>query len=334
MSTFEVSETFYTLGSNILFNWFGRSPKKSGLVGITIGVEGIALAYIPSRQSATQPVTEPFSSLKYIEFTPCENSPEAQLKALRGRVEALGLSGAPCNLVMASGQYQLLLVEAPNVPATELRDAMRFRVRDLISFPVDEAIIDAAPLPADAGRGGQSMAYVVAGRQSSLLPVIELVNNAGLFLQTIDIEEMALRNLAIHAAEEGRAVALVKLHPGGGVISLVREGFLYLARRFDLAYGGGLLDDLPEDNLALELQRSLDYFERQMGQAPPNCIYVCGENLSEDKLSAGLRQSLAVPLRLLPLADWVPEGVAEENLLQLCAPAIGGCFRVEVDNDA
>ncbi len=292
------------------------------------------MAYLPVSPSKNPSTTETFPSLRFVEFIPCENSPEAQLKALKARVEDLDLVGAPCNLVMASGQYQLLLVEAPKVPAAELRDAMRFRVRDLINFPVDEAIIDAAPLPADAGRGGQSMAYVVVCRQSSLVPVIDIIQNSGLFLQTIDIEEMALRNLSERVAEEGRAVALVKLHPGGGVVSLVREGFLYLARRFDLAYGGGLLDDLPEDSLALELQRSLDYFERQMGQAPPNCIYVCGENISEDKLTAGLRHSLAVPLRLLPLADWVAGEIAEENILQLCAVGIGGCLRAEVDADA
>lgn len=320
-------------GNVILFNWFKKTPKKPGLLGLALSPDGIALAYSLEPPAASDASATP--SLKIVEFIPCENKPEALLKALRAKVEALGLLGAPCNLVLATSEYQLLLAEAPNVPAAELREAIRWRVRDLINFPVDEAVIDATRLPADAGRGGQAMAYVVAIREARLVPVIDLINEAGLYLSAIDIEEMALRNLAELVAEPNRCVALVHIRPGGGVISMVREGSLYLARRFDLDYAGGLLDDLPEDQLALDLQRSLDYFERQMGQAPPSCIYLCGENITEDKITQGLRNSVAAPVKLLPLENWAPDALVEEaSLLQLCATAMGGALRAEDEADA
>ncbi len=252
-----------------------------------------------------------------------------QQKALSDRVQALGLAGVPCNLVLSAGDYQLLLAEAPKVPPEELTDAMRWRIRDLITYSIDEAIVDAAPLPADAGRGGQSMAFVVAMKQARIEPLVDLVNNAGLFLQTIDIEEMALRNLVQRLALEHRSIGIIKLRPGGGLVCMVRDGHLYLARRFDLPYNAGLLDDIPQEALALELQRSLDYFERQMGQTPPSSVYVGGENVSADKLTSVLRQSVAVPVTLLPLEAWFDSSVADENILQLCMSAIGGALREE-----
>src|SRR5690606_41109649 len=55
---------------------------------------------------------------------------------------------------------------------------------------------------------------------------------------------------------------------------LVHNSELYLARHFQLPYHGGLLDDISTDALLLEIQRSLDYFERQMRQSPPQQLFL------------------------------------------------------------
>ena len=47
-----------------------------------------------------------------------------------------------CITTLNIGSYALLLVEAPDVPATELRAAIRWRVKDLIDFHIDDAVID------------------------------------------------------------------------------------------------------------------------------------------------------------------------------------------------
>ena len=39
--------------------------------------------------------------------------------------------------VMPLGSYNLLQIEAPKVPPEELRSAVRWRVKDLIDFPID-----------------------------------------------------------------------------------------------------------------------------------------------------------------------------------------------------
>ena len=52
--------------------------------------------------------------------------------------------------LLPAGCYDLLLVESPSVPLEEKREAIRWRIKDLIDFPVTEAVIDWVELPAPA----------------------------------------------------------------------------------------------------------------------------------------------------------------------------------------
>jgi MSHA biogenesis protein MshI len=111
-------------------------------------------------------------------------------------------------------------------------------------------------------------------------------------------------------------------------LQIIRDGNLYLSRQFSLAYNAGLLDDLPGDALVLELQRSLDYFERQLRQSPPSHVFLCGENVTPDKLTPAIRNGLAVTIDLLELGSGIQiaDEIAEHNL-SLCLLALGAALR-------
>ena len=302
-----------------LSRWSPWHKPNSGLVGVELGDDGLAFAHAVHEGPRPQ-------------LTTCEfllnqdgSLPEEQF---RHRLEELGLTGCGCNVVLPPQQYNLLLVEAPNVPEEEMREAIRWRIKDLISTPLEETLIDIFHLPKDSSRSGTPMVYVVATPSQVVMDTIRLVEDANLTLQYIDVTELALRNLAEFAADDQRGLALVKIQQGRGSLSLLRQGSLYLSRQFELPYNGGLLDDLPEDQLILELQRSLDYYERQMGQVPPAAIYLCGENITSDKISDTMRNSLPAQVEVLDVASALSsEQDVDDSLLQLCAAAIGGAGR-------
>jgi len=295
--------------------------KKSvpGLVGLEISDQGICLAHVDD--STSQPTLQTCEMLMANEGW----DPKEQL---RERVKQLKLTGMRCNVVLPAGSYNLLLVEAPNVPDEELRDAIRFRVKDMISFPLEDALIDVFPLPADSSRSGRKMVYAVATQESKVRDIMALIDDVELELAYIDISEMALRNITEKLDVGQRGVAIVRLLQGQATLALMRDGNMYLSRQFDLPYNAGLLDDLPEDQLVLELQRSLDYYERQMGQAPPASICLCGDNVTADKVSENFNASVAAQVSVLQLAQSLnaPESL-DESLLQLCVTAIGGALR-------
>jgi MSHA biogenesis protein MshI len=135
---------------------------------------------------------------------------------------------------------------------------------------VDDATIDVLDLPVDptaAVRAQHSM-FAVAARNSVIEARQKLFTAAKVELAVIDIPEMAQRNISALVEPPGRGVAMLSFCDEGGLLTVSYRGELYLARRIDLALAQ-LLDEDAErrnaafDRVTLELQRSLDNFERQ-----------------------------------------------------------------------
>ena len=305
-------------------SWFKNFTGASLTVGIEILPEGMAVAVKSSApgNSAVQAINMLSDEVGDI---------GEQLEEFVG---SRGLKGADCNVVLAQGEYQLLLVEAPDVPEPELREAIRWRIKDLISTPLEMTAIDVFKLPSDGVRGGKKMVYVVTADLNKIKRIISLVNDAGLKLKAIDIVELAIRNLSL-LKDEGqpgeRGIGIARITQGAGTVSLYRDGNLYLSRQFQINYEAGLLDELPADHLILELQRSLDYYERQMGQKPPVAVYLCGDNISEDKVTAELSGALSAPLKFLAIEELIQFGEeSDSRLAHLCIGALGGAMRIGV----
>jgi MSHA biogenesis protein MshI len=77
-------------------------------------------------------------------------------QALADIIQKNTLGRAPLSAVVDSGSYQLVQLEAPNVEPQEWRAAIRWRLRDVIDFPLEEATVDVFEIPEPA-RGAQDV---------------------------------------------------------------------------------------------------------------------------------------------------------------------------------
>ena len=181
------------------------------------------------------------------------------------------LRRARCTTLLAEPDYQLLLTEAPVVKPDELKAAIRWRIKDLISFHVNDATLDVFDVPGAEKTERAREMYVVAVQNQAVQKRVDLMDAAGVNLQIIDIPEMAQRNVAALLPEDERGVALLSFHAHGGLITLTRGGELYLSRPLNIG-----LDMLQRtdnqtgyfDQVVLEVQRSLDYFESHFREVP------------------------------------------------------------------
>jgi MSHA biogenesis protein MshI len=223
----------------------------------------------------------------------------------------------------------MLLVEAPDVPDDELRAAVRWRIKDLIDFHIDDAVIDVFQMP-HQGRGGPNqMMYAVAARTESVREQVSAAEDAGINLEVIDILELSLRNIAALLEDESRGVALLYLGSAGGVLLLVRQGVLYLTRRIEtgvdaLSSAEGMRSELVA-GLALEARRSLDYFESHYEQSSIPVLYTAGlETWDQDQLE----RELGISVRNVDLGSiFDTELVLDAELQRKCLPAIGAALR-------
>ena len=110
---------------------------------------------------------------------------------------------------------------------------MCWRVKDLIDFHIDDAVIDVFEVSEEQATGRNRMMYAVVARSAAVKQRIDALNDAGLNLSVIDIPELAMRNIAALLPEDMGGVGLIYLLGGGGLITISRQGKLYLSRHVD-----------------------------------------------------------------------------------------------------
>ena len=221
----------------------------------------------------------------------------------------LNLDRTPVSAVLGANAYQLQLLEMPNVPADELLAAVRWRLKDLIDFPVEEAVVEVLEMPPHANRGAPHTAYAVVTRRAEVLQQIEIMKKADLRMDVIDIPELCLRNIAVLLPQDADGVALLHFAEDCGYLTITRKGVLHLTRRLDAgrrALESAASDDFAMQDLvggiALDVQRSLDYYESHYDCRPVRQI-VLGPGAGLDALPAALTEHLGLSVERIDFED-------------------------------
>jgi MSHA biogenesis protein MshI len=299
---------------------FSRAEKGGGKTGIYRPAHGFAVAQVLEGAAGEKPV------LAHCDYQEVPDE-DAILRAAR----AIPNRKLPTVFVLPSDKYSMLLVEAPEVPADELRAAVRWRVRDLIDFHIDDAVLDVFQMPGRRPGGHGQMMYAIAARSDGVQAAVDVAEDAGLRLKAIDILELSLRNIGLLLDKDERGIALMYLAENTGVMLIVRQGALYLARRLEtgvrtLADAGELRSGLI-DGLALEARRSLDYFESHFEQSSVPVIYTSGLKPGDIDQMSG---ELGLRVRNIELGSLFETAVDyDDEISRRCLPAIGAALRHE-----
>lgn len=228
----------------------------------------------------------------YVNYSLNSNvSIESVTAEIKSYIADKNVSNANCCLVLDDKDYQIIVVEPPNVPEDEMVEAIRWKLKDLIQFSVNDVDIDVFIKP-ESAESNKNLADVVVVHKSIIDKKSQFVSDIGLQLMAIDIPEFAYRNYLETTPYHDSNVALVSIKQGQGKLMVLQKGNVYFSRAFSIDYNGGLFDDVPESDVVLELQRSLDYYERQLKQTMPTTVVFVGENLIDDKITDTTKNNL------------------------------------------
>lgn len=284
------------------------------------------------------------------------------------RLKALSLDGLPVSVMLRPEQYQLLRIRAPAVAPDELRAAARFQILKMLDTHIDDVTIDVMRVGDGRARGAGHLGghlFVVAARRMVIREVLDLCDAMRWNVSVIDIQETAQRNLQTALAiiegqgRRGRAsAALVLLDPLQAVLTICAEGELFYARRFDLPrgflagaweetpavppaparWGDEALDLMAVDGLAendqanrflLEVQRSLDLWDRVWSSLPLDGISLYAGNRGEE-LAGWLTRELGQVVRPMDLTLKFPEFKGKPVFEEApCLPLLGLLLRTE-----
>lgn len=227
--------------------------------------------------------------------------------SLGKEIERLELIGAACQLLLMPGQYQLITMDALNVPDAEMAKALRWKLKGLTHYPLDDLAIDVFPMP---NPGMQKKVFVALTPLSTLKKWQTLLESAYLELQSASIADMTLKNIfhskinAIANMDESAPVIILSQlgqHPVYK-LNLIYQGLFYLIRELPPNSNPEALIDFA--NIIAEVERSIDYCVNTLTLPSPKCL-VFTPGFQEHVDLSGLKEVLKMDCMVIDINEYI-----------------------------
>lgn len=277
------------------------------------------------------------------------------------RLAGLAVGGEQVIGLLEPDDYAVYRLPAPNVPSDELKAAARWQIKELVEGRLDQLTLDV--LQADDESRGHKEMLVFAGQNAAIGRVCQAGTSAGCTTQIVDVWETALRNLqTARALQDGlseKSTAALLLLEGHCLLTITSGDELCYTRRLDaderlferatssarapqreevplgfeympgdeMSYAGM---EAEESSVIVELQRSIDVWERSWPGRPLVRMYVLSADHTEAvarllQKELGLRSVALLPEQLFT-------GTAlgtDPQVLAACLPLLGTALRDE-----
>jgi MSHA biogenesis protein MshI len=144
---------------------------------------------------------------------------------------------------------------------------------------------------------------------------------------------MAQRNLAALLPEDAKGVVLLSFTSGGGLITISRQSDIYLSRNIDI--GLEMMASFQDSNelferIALEVQRSLDYYDSHFRQSPITTLALAPMPREVPGLVDYLKANLSINVITMDLTKLMEcEVDLKPELQSLCLTVLGAALRQE-----
>lgn len=245
-------------------------------------------------------------------------------------------AATPLCLVLASEFYQLVQLDKPALAANEVMQALPWLVKELSDIPAEDLLLDYLDVPAQPNQQ-QSRIQLVLTARSRWLPLCQALQRRRINLLNMQPEEWLARNLlgtgAKPAADQSGAVMLLSHLPGQELsLQIVKQGMVFFSRKLR---GFNRLDqyDFAElqqgmlDNLLLEVQRSLDYFEGQLRQPPVKEILFILASTTLPAIVQYFASNGFSQVRSVDFSRWL-SAVSASSATTLTAAELASCWPV------
>ncbi len=276
--------------------------------------------------------------LQFIESYPYKKNQFSEV--LNAAVKRHQLEGVYCTWVLPPERYQSILLDALPVAESEFQAAVRWKIKGTLQYPEEDIVVDHFPLPMKKTHDPHEMIVVVVAQQSFLQPHANKIQQSGLRLTTIDIQELALRNITALYENDEKTTAFIYLREKSSELVISCQKELYFHRHLELTSAGANLQEEhssnPElDKAALELQRSFDYFQGQWRKPPPTRVFLAASEVLTPLIMHYFTQYLALPIQPLDLRE-VLKSKQELSIQEQghYLPLIGGLLREESEHHA
>ncbi len=222
----------------------GRQPARS--VGLDLGSHGIKLVEVEQTSSGYRLVKSLIQDLPWNTAAPpaggAAAAPVDQIGWLQAALKEFAAAGLHVSL--SGPEAALRRLQLPLMTRRELMEAARWQVKDQLTFPVQDAVIDVQVLGEVWAKDIKKLDVLVAvASQAAVRAALELVEQAGGCVMSLTPEPLALWRSVQGLMPEARSgsVAIIEIGAVSTRIAIAHQGRLRLVR--DLAIGSATVTE-------------------------------------------------------------------------------------------
>ncbi|OGT45848.1 MAG: hypothetical protein A3E83_00530 [Gammaproteobacteria bacterium RIFCSPHIGHO2_12_FULL_41_20] len=240
------------------------------------------------------------------------------------------LANIPVYWLLAPQDYQLFLLDYLPVKENELRDALSWRIKSLINFPIQDAVMDYFSLPEKKSMPSQPMIAAVVTKNQFLTDMTNMLKHAGLKVVVIDIPELAMRNLTALSEDDEKSTGFIYFYKNAAIFNITCKKILYFSRHIKLSASLTTSTDYSEQ-FSLDITRYFDYFQHQWRYARPARVFIGSERDDLTDLIKVLSHYLLLAIQPFSVNFITPSDAVIENKQLLM---LGSLLRKEKDDVA
>ncbi|RXJ71952.1 MSHA biogenesis protein MshI [Veronia nyctiphanis] len=221
------------------------------------------------------------------------------IEAVSRLFEKIEIQKADVSLLLGRNQYQSILIDDPELPPEDMFSALPFKLKDYLS----ESPLDVVADGFDSPLSGRFQA--MAANKASILQISTMLMRRQCRLKQVTVEDA---QLAAWTDTDSTEMVLNSLYTGGIQLTVISKGKLCFQRQIrTLALDNShQLSETDIDELALEIQRSLDYLRSQLRQTQIRGVILDLDSLDDKALALSLSARLTVKVRTPEFRKGVP----------------------------
>lgn len=307
--------------------------KNKDIVGVDIGSSAVKLVQLHATKGGLQLVkigVLPLPAEAIVDNTLMDSA--SIVETVKQLAATLGIKAKDAACSISGNSVIIRKISLPVMPVEELEDQIHWEAEQYIPFDINDVNVDFQILSPDEQDPSKMNVLLVASKKDIINDYLSVFAEAGLKLVVVDVDSFAVQNAfeTNYSPEPDQVVALVNI--GASIINLniVRDGISLFTR--DVQMGGNLyteeiqkqfgisseqaeqlklsaaVSDDPRlretlqrvnETLALEMRRSLDFYNSSAGEDRITKVYLSGGGAKTAFLIDAVQQRLALPVEIL-----------------------------------
>lgn len=252
--------------------------------------------------------------------------PENLSKLLENIIDEQELQGASTVLILPPEKVESVQIEMSELPEVDVQASLPWKLKDLVSIPPQDMVCDYIEMDIQP-LGQQPKAQIMATSRNYVEGIVEPFHKHNVPILGITTEQFVLARM--QRVENAAQLIYVQHRDMAGILLILKNQQICFARKIRgtdsvINMTADQVKEYGADMIAIEIQRSIDYYESQLKQPPIKDVLIAFPGDNEVLIQDILNVNLPVKTSLAKAHAEVNDETGKVSLMYLAA--LGGAL--------